>query len=115
MGKIKTNKPLQMKFALLVASAAAIKVEADRCVSAKEARAIFGAIDTNDNGQVGRRELVRALRAFARSRDYTPTKQDWEWVRRTATADAGADHTLSEAEFARWVEQFARHFHIDGC
>ena len=105
-----------MKFAAiaLVSTASAISVRGG-CVDAKEASAIFNAIDTNGNGQVGKKELVAALNAFAKSRDYKPTKADWAWVAKTAYADAGADKTLSEAEFAKWVNQFAAHFQIDGC
>ena len=105
-----------MKFAAiaLVATASAIKVEG-ACVDAKEAKAIFNAIDTNGNGQVNRKELVAALKAFAKSRDYTPTKADWAWVAKSAYADAGTDKQLNAGEFAKWVNQFANHFHIDGC
>ena len=105
-----------MKFAAiaLVATASAIKVEG-ACVDAKEAGAIFNAIDTNDNGQVNRKELVAALKAFAKSRDYKPTKEDWAWVAKTAYADAGADKQLNQKEFTKWVNQFAKHFQIDGC
>ena len=105
-----------MKFAAiaLVASASAISVRGN-CVDPKEAKAIFAAIDTNDNGQVGKKELVSALKAFAKSRDYKPTKADWAWVAKTAYADAGADKQLNEKEFAKWVNQFAKHFQIDGC
>merc|ERR1712054_24570 len=108
MGKIKTNN-LQMKFVAiaLVASASAIQIEGGACVDKKEAAAIFNAVDTNGNGQVGRKELVSALKAFAKSRDYKPTKKDWAWVKKTAYADAGADKTLSEPEFEKWVNQFA--------
>merc|ERR1712100_136479 len=100
MGNKKT-KLLQMKFATiaLVASASAIQIEGKACVGWKESKAIFNAIDTNDNGQVGEKELVRALKAFAKSRDYKPTKADWEWVGKTASKDAGTDHTLSPKEF----------------
>ena len=104
-----------MKFALLVASAAAIQIQGDACVSNKEAGAIFNAVDTNGNGQVSKDELVKALKAYAKSRDYEPTKEDWAWVAKSAYADAGADKTLNRAEFTKWVNQFANHFHIDGC
>jgi len=105
-----------MKFAIiaLVATASAVQVEGT-CVDWKESKALFHAIDSNDNGQVGRKELKHALKAYAKSRDYTPTKKDWEWVERTAKKAAGKDHTLSEKEFHRWVNHFARHFQIDGC
>merc|ERR1711898_47246 len=100
MGKNKKQK-LQMKFATIALVASA--------------NAIFNAIDTNDNGQVGEKELVRALKAFAKSRDYKPSKSDWEWVGKTASHDAGKDNTLSPKEFHKWINQFAKHFHIDGC
>ena len=105
-----------MKFAIiaLVATASAVQVEGT-CVDWKESKALFHAIDSNDNGQVGKHELVHALKAFARSRGYTPSKKDWAWVKKTATKDAGKDHTLSQKEFHKWINQFARHFHIDGC
>merc|ERR1719498_453864 len=104
-----------MKFALLAASASALTLRGPQCVDKKESAAIFNAIDTNDNGQVNRKELVAALKAFAKSRDYHPTKADWAWVAKTAYADAGADKQLNPAEFHKWVNQFANHFHIDGC
>jgi hypothetical protein len=107
-----------MKFALIatIAAVSAIKVDVQKdCINPGEVQAIFNAIDTNDNGQVNREELVKALKAFARSRDYVPTDDDWKWVKETAYKDAGADKTLSEEEFGKWVNQFAAHFHIDGC
>ena len=101
----------------LVASASAMRLNlsAAQCVDGKEASAIFHAIDTNDNGQVGRKELVVALKVFGKSRDYTPTKADWAWVSKSAYAAAGADKTLDVTEFTKWVNEFAAHFHIDGC
>merc|ERR1719263_1736004 len=106
-----------MKFAAiaLVASASAIQIRGGPCVDAKEGAAIFNAVDTSGNGQVDKKELVAALNAFAKSRNYKPTKADWAWVAKTAYADAGADKTLSQAEFQKWVNQFAAHFKIDGC
>ena len=105
-----------MKFALLVASAAAIQLRvAEECVSQDESGEIFKQIDTNDNGQVNRKELVTALKAYAKQHNYKPTKKDWAWVAKTAYADAGKDKQLDPAEFHKWVNQFAHHFHIDGC
>ena len=55
----------------LVASASAMRLnlaeslEGAQCVDAKEASAIFHAIDTNGNGEVGKKELVAAIKAFA--------------------------------------------------
>ena len=106
-----------MKFALiaLVASTSAIKVQGTNCVDPKEAKAIFNAIDTNDNHQVGKKELFHAIKAFTKSRNYKPSKEDWTWVKTNAKDTAGDDNTLSETEFAEWVNRFALHFHIDGC
>ena len=104
-----------MKFALLVASVAAVRIQGGECVSKEESGEIFDKIDTNDNGQVNRKELVTALKAYAKSKDYTPTKKDWAWVKKSAYKDAGADKTLSPEEFHKWVNQFAKHFKIDGC
>jgi len=109
-----------MKFAAiaLVATVSAISLQTEaegKCVGWKESKSIFNSIDSNDNGQVGKHELVHALKAYAKSRDYTPTDKDWAWVKKTATKDAGKDHTLSQKEFHKWINQFARHFHIDGC
>merc|ERR1719222_1119722 len=106
-----------MKFAAiaLVASASAIQIRGGACVDPKEAQAIFNAVDSNGNGEVGKTELVAALKAFAKSRSYKPTAADWAWVSKTAYADAGADKTLNEAEFEKWVNQFAKKFQIDGC
>ena len=107
-----------MKFAAiaLIATASAVTIRAEgKCVDKKESNAIFNAIDSNDNKQVGKKELVSALKAFAKSRDYTPSAKDWAWVSKTAYADAGADKTLNAKEFHKWVNQFAKHFQIDGC
>ena len=105
-----------MKFAAiaLIASVSAVKVQGN-CVNKKESRAIFEALDSNGNGVVGGRELKRGLEAFAKSRDYTITDADKEWVTKTAKAAAGGDNTLTSFEFHKWVNEFAKHYHIDGC
>jgi len=112
-----------MKFAAiaLVATVSAISIrteaeaEGKKCVGWKESVAIFDKIDTNHNGQVGRHELVHAIKEFSKSKNYTPSKEDWEWVEKTATKNAGKDHTLNKKEFHKWVNHFAKHFHVDGC
>ena len=109
-----------MKFATiaLVATASAITMRAEvekKCMDRKGSDEIFAHVDTNGNGQIGRKELVAGIKEFSKSQGYTPTDKDWEWVEKTATKDAGKDHTLSSKEFHKWVNQFAKHFKIGGC
>ena len=81
----------------LVASASAMRLNLaeEKCVDDKEAAAIFNMIDTNDNGEVNKKELVTALKAYAKSRNYKPTKKDWAWVKKTAYAAAGEDKQMN--------------------
>ena len=107
-----------MKFAALalIATAAAVKIQAQgECVDNAESAGWFKKIDTNGNGQINKEELVSALNAYAQAHHYAPTKADWAWVAKSAYADAGKDKTLSAGEFHKWINQFAQHFHIDGC
>ena len=104
-----------MKFAAiaLIASTSAIKIEAEKwCVDSEESNKIFNVIDTNNNGQIGKHELVHALKEFAHRHHHEITKKEWHWVAKTAKHDAGKDHTLSEKEFHHWINQFAHHFHL---
>ena len=40
------------------------------------------------------------------------TKKDWAWVNKTATADAGKANGLNEADFHKWINQFADEFGV---
>tara|TARA_B110000285_G_C14930891_1_gene517276 strand:+ start:176 stop:499 length:324 start_codon:yes stop_codon:yes gene_type:complete len=106
-----------MKFALIatIAAVSAIKVKVEDCIKTKEAHAIFEAIDTNHNEKMSLTELIDALKKFARSRDYTPSDEDWAWVEKKYKLDAGSDKLLEEGEFHEWINQFASRNHIDGC
>ena len=56
----------------LVASASAMRLNLaeEQCVDTKTSDAIFHAIDTSDDGFINRTELVNALDAYAKSRNY---------------------------------------------
>ena len=87
-----------MKFAAiaLIASTSAIKIEAEKwCVDSKLSNKIFNEIDTNNNGQLGHKELHTALEHFAKEKHHKPTHKDWEWMGKTFGKDAGKDKTLS--------------------
>merc|ERR1712166_387397 len=104
-----------MKFAAiaLIATASAVEIRAEKwCVDKKESHEIFAAIDTNHNGQIGKHELVHALKEFAHHEDHKITDKEWAWVKKTATKDAGKDKHLNEKEFHKWINQFANHFHL---
>lgn len=105
-----------MKFAIiaLVAAASAITIRQNGgCVDSQMSDGIFKEIDTNHNGEVNKSELVTALKAFAKSQDYTPTDADWKWVAKHAKADAakqGNKATMDPEEFNHFANQFAEHF-----
>ena len=67
-----------MKFALfaLVASAAAIRITAEDapCVSMGQSDEVFKQVDTNGNGQVSKKELTVAVKAYLKENDIHPTK-----------------------------------------
>jgi len=92
-----------MKFALiaLVASAAAIRITAEEapCVSMKQSDAVFKQVDTNGDGQISKRELTRAVKAYLKQNDIHPTKAQVKAFAGAAKKEAGADHTLSPVEF----------------
>ena len=107
-----------MKFTAiaLVASASAMKIQVtDACIDAATAKQIFEMVDANGNGQVSGPELFTALKEYAASEGHEVTAADKEWVTKTSLADAGADKTLSQKEFGKWINSFAAHFKIDGC
>ena len=55
------------------------------------------------------------MEAFAESRNYIPTTEDWDWIKSTAKKDAGKDETMNKDEFEKWINQFAAHFKLDTC
>jgi len=92
-----------MKFALvaLVASAAAIQIRAEEapCVSMKQSNAVFKQVDTNGNGQISKKELTVAVKAYLKENDIHPTKAQVKAFAGAARKEAGADHQLNPAEF----------------
>merc|ERR1711997_1134486 len=107
-----TTSTTRMKYAFAILMLACAVAAAKTCLSDDDVEDIFDGVDTNDDGEICRSELVAALKAFAKSRDYEPTKGDWAWVKKTATEAAGKDRTLNVKEFGRWVNKFAEHFHL---
>ena len=84
----------------------------------KESDEGFDQIDTNHNGTVGPQELETALKQFAKSREYNPTKADWAWVADAAEKDAatnGHPNSMDKKEFNKFANQFAKHFKLMGC
>jgi Ca2+-binding EF-hand superfamily protein len=75
---------------------------------------IFDHVDTNNNGFISKKELVKALKDFARSKNYKPTRKDWRWVRRTARkSDKNHDRKLDLQEFEHFVRAFVKHYKLD--
>ena len=88
----------------------------DMCVSRKEADEIFKHIDTNHDGQVDEEELKSALEAEVKKHGIHPTKEQIDWVGKTA-ADFAARHgkgknkdTMNKREFRGFINTFAKHF-----
>merc|ERR1712037_415129 len=99
------------KFALLVATAAAITIKEQGCVIPKDdIQEGFDYVDTNHNGSIDAKELETALKALANHFDVSPTKKQIGWVVSTATKDAGADHVMDVAEFGKFANAFVNHF-----
>ena len=97
-----------MKFFALIASVAAIKLQAR-----DEIDDIFNAVDRNGNGEISPRELRRALLAYARSEGHTVTQADRQFVRQEVQeADADGSRTLNRQEFRQFALEFARHYGI---
>lgn len=91
------------------------EVEADKChASQADTDAAFKKIDTNGNGQINRKELKRAVMWIAKQMNHTITKEEAEWVAKTAGADAGKDQTLSPKEFNKFANTFVNHFGLCG-
>merc|ERR1712037_172003 len=99
------------KFALLVATAAAITIKEQGCVIPKDdVQEGFDYVDTNHNGSIDAKELETALRALANHFHVTPNQSQIDWVVRTATKDAGADHVMDVKEFGSFANAFVNHF-----
>ena len=97
-----------MKFALLIATVSAIRVSAEDkpCVSMAESNQVFDMIDTNHNGQVSKKELTKAVKGWlAQHPEHQPSKKEVAMFKNQAKKDAGADHTLSKAEFNNLANQ----------
>ena len=68
-----------------------------QCVPPDMSDNIFKDIDTNHNGKINKKELVVALKEFAKQEGHTITKEDWAWVKKHAVEDAamnGDDKTM---------------------
>ena len=109
-----------MKFALaFIATASAMKLEvslpAGTCVSRSDSDEIFGKIDTNDNGQISKKELNVAITAFLEKSDLEPTTAQMKAFARAARNDAGSDHTLNKKEFNKLANQCAHFIAPDKC
>ena len=94
-----------MKFSLLIASVAAVKITteatAERCVSEKQSDEVFDKVDTNHNGQISEKELRRAIvwsLKHVQAKDL-PTKEEAAQFKNVVAENAGADHQLNKAEF----------------
>ena len=100
-----------MRFALLLAAVAAVQVTQ---TSNDDVEEIFHQVDRNGNGEINKRELVRAIRDFAKENHYKPTRKDWRWVRRAARkADADNSRSLDLEEFRHFVKAFVKHYGLD--
>ena len=104
-----------MKFYLLLAAVAAVKISQQETEAEVPYKQIFEHVDKNGDGEINRRELVRALKDFAKEKNYKPTRKDWRWVRRTARkADADNSRSLDFEEFKHFVDAFIKHYNLDG-
>ena len=69
--------------------------------------------DTNGNGSLSYKEIEHALKAVASHYHYTPTKADWDWVKKTGAAiDTHNPGTVDEGEFFEFANAVAEHFHL---
>ena len=97
-----------MKFFALIASVAAIKLQAK-----DEIDDIFHMVDTSGNGQISPKELKAALIAYAEHEGHKITRADKRWVRKAAKkADENGDRKLNQAEFRKFAIAFAKHYGI---
>merc|ERR1719484_6137 len=104
-----------MKFAVLalVASTSAIQIraEADKCHgSMADTNEAFDHIDTNHNGSINQKELTAAVEWVAKKMNHKITKKEWEWLGKTAGADAGKDQVMNKKEFNKFANTFVNHF-----
>merc|ERR1712086_583098 len=118
MGIKNKNNQLKMKFALLalVATVASIRLSAPaQCVSAADSDAVFKKVDTNGNGQVSKKELTVAVTTYLKENKIHPTEAQVAAFTKAAEADAGADKTLSPAEFNSLANQVANYLDPAHC
>ena len=96
-----------MKFALLIATVSAIRITAEDapCVSMKQSNEVFHKVDTNGNGQISKKELTVAVKAYLKANDIHPTKAQVRAFAGAAKHDAGADHQLNPKEFNSLANQ----------
>ena len=106
-----------MKFALaLIATASAVKIEAaGQCVSMAQSDHVFDMVDTNDDGQISKKELTTAVTQYLDAHDIHPTKAQIKGFAAAAKADAGADQTLSKPEFNSLANQVAHYIAPAHC
>merc|ERR1711997_32813 len=110
-----TTSTTRMKYAFAILVIACAVAVANACVEVDDAKEGFDYIDTNHNGQISKKELVTALKALAKHMDYKPTKADWAWVAKQATADAatsGPKNSMNQKEFHNFAIEFAKHFDL---
>merc|ERR1711997_585491 len=107
-----TTSTTRMKYVFAILVIACALAAAKKCPSKRDIKEAFDQVDTNHNGQIDGKELVAALIAYAKHEHYTPTLADVEWIQKTAKKDAGKDHQLNMAEFGKFANSFAAHFHL---
>merc|ERR1719263_1808541 len=103
-----------MKYAViaLLASTSAIRIEKGKkhrgCITPKMSNDVYGELDTNKNGSLDYDEIKTGLEELAKSQDYTPTKEDWEWVEKTGKRiDKKNPGKVNKREFNRFANAVA--------
>jgi len=82
-----------------------------KCVDWRQAKRGFKALDTDKSGSLSYDEIKVGLEDLAKSQDYTPTKQDWEWIEKTGKRiDSKTPGKVDEKEFYRFANAVFRHF-----
>jgi Ca2+-binding EF-hand superfamily protein len=85
----------------------------NKCVSKELAKDTFKELDTNHNGSLDYKEIEAGLKRLAASQDYTPTKEDIEWVEKVGEKiDAKSPGKVDEKEFWMFSNAVMHHFHI---
>merc|ERR1711997_1132968 len=103
----RTTSTTRMKYAFAILVIACAVATAKKCPSRGEIKGVFKQIDTNNNGRIDHKELGAALTAYAKSKNYTPTKADEMWVQVTAeNADKNNDHQFNLKEFGVFAIAF---------